>query len=79
MVLLKNLLTDIFFPPTNLTSLSKKKDGSFELRTPLPEMSGKDALPLIKDHGSCEVRESLLCTTFLSLSHFDTPVACERL
>lgn len=46
----------------------------FELQTPLPEMSGKDALPLIKDHGNCEVRESLLCTTFLSLSRFDTPV-----
>lgn len=37
-------------------------------------MSGIDALPLIKDHGSCEVRESLLCATFLSLSRFDTRV-----
>ncbi len=46
----------------------------FELQMPLPEMSGEDALPLIKDHGNCEVRESLLCTTFLSLSRFDTPV-----
>lgn len=69
MVLLRNLLTEIFSSNKPHVSLQKRW-----LRTPLPEMSRKDALPLIKDHSSCEVRESLLCTTFLSLSHFDTSV-----